>query len=64
MIRLVSSLFHRGKGIPEKPGFTGAALREQGSGIQPDAGGPSVASGSDRTLVANNDLWRISRLWP
>ena len=47
MIRLVSSLFRRGKGIPgkaEKPGFTGAALREQGSGIQPDAGGPSVAS--------------------
>ena len=50
MIRLVSSLFRRGKGIPgkaEKPGFTGVALREQGSGIQPDAGGPSVASGSD-----------------
>ena len=50
MIRLVSSLFRRGTGIPrkvEKPGFTGAVLREQGSGIQPDAGGPSVASGSD-----------------
>ena len=53
MSRLFSSLFRRGTGIPGKakaPEFTGAALREQGSGIQPDAGGPSVASGSDHII--------------
>ncbi len=55
MIGLFSSLFRRGTGIPgkvEKPEFIGAALREQGSGIQPDAGGLQWLPGQITSLKA------------
>ena len=50
MSRLFSSLLRRVTGIPgniETPESRGASFRGKGSGIQPDAGRPSVVSGSD-----------------